>query len=63
MIAWLTFAALFAADPPPEKTGPEIGSVPATFALKDQAATERKLADLLAEREFTAIVFHRSANW
>ena len=63
MIAWLTFAALLAADPPPEKTGPEVGATPATFALKDQAGVERKLADLLAEREFTAIVFHRTANW
>ena len=62
MIAMLA-AALLAADPPPEKTGLAVGAKAPDFALKDQAGRERKLADVLAEREFTAIVFHRSAKW
>ena len=59
----MLLAAMLAADPPPAKTGLAVGAAAPAFALKDQTGTERTLAALLAEREFTAIVFHRSANW
>jgi hypothetical protein len=56
-------APAVAADPPPEKTGPEVGKKAPAFNLKDQAGKERTLDEFLKGNGKVALVFYRSASW
>jgi hypothetical protein len=56
-------APALAADPPPEKTGLEVGKKAPAFALKDQAGKERTLDEFLKGGGKVALVFYRSASW
>jgi cytochrome oxidase Cu insertion factor (SCO1/SenC/PrrC family) len=57
-----TSTARAAGQPPDEKTGLKVGTKAPTFTLKDQAGTERTLAEFLKKGK-VALVFYRSASW
>lgn len=62
-LAALALAApAWAADPPAEKTGLQVGEKAPAFTLKDQAGKERTLAEFTKAGK-VALVFYRSAAW
>jgi cytochrome oxidase Cu insertion factor (SCO1/SenC/PrrC family) len=62
LAAMMAAAPAWAADPPAEKTGLKVGEKAPAFTLKDQAGTERTLAEFVKQGK-VALVFYRSAAW